>query len=67
MSTLGEHPHFAPPDGVLRRLTLTVLAWLAAGAVVVQALPTVLTPLPLDRLATGAPPVVARTPVEGRS
>jgi hypothetical protein len=49
---------------VLGRLTITVLAWLAAGAIVVALVPTFLTPLPLARLMPPAPHLVARTPVE---
>ena len=64
MSNPRATPHTASPDGVLGRLTITVLAWLAAGAVVAAELPTFLTPLPLAQLVPPAPHVVARTPVE---
>lgn len=62
MTTPREPPRFASPDRGLRRLTVAVLAWLMAGAVVAQSLPTVLTPLPLEWLAPEPAPVIARTP-----
>ncbi len=74
MSNPNASPHNASPQspvtgGVLGRLTITVLAWLAAGVVVASSLPTILTPLPVARLLPPAPHVVARTPVtlEGHS
>jgi hypothetical protein len=62
MSNPRELPQFASPAGVLGRLTVAAAAWFCAGAVVATALPTVLTPLPLERLMPPAPVVVARTP-----
>ena len=63
MSNPRATPHTASPDGVLGRLTITVLAWLAAGVVVASSLPTILTPLPVALLLPPAPHVVARTPI----
>jgi hypothetical protein len=69
MSNPNATPHTASPQspvtgGVLGRLTITVLAWLAAGAIVAALVPAFLTPLPLARLTPAAPHVIARTPVE---
>ena len=69
MSNPNATPHTASPQrpgagGVLGRLTIVTLAWLAAGAIVAAMLPVFLTPLPLAQLTPPAPHVVARTPVE---
>ena len=58
-----ELPHLASPAGALGRLTTVATAWATAGALLASALPTVLTPLPMERLIPREPVVVARTPV----
>jgi hypothetical protein len=71
MSNPNATPHTASPQsqftgGVLGRLTITILAWLAGGAIVVTSLPAILTPLPMARLLPPPPHVIARTPAEVR-
>jgi hypothetical protein len=62
-----ELPPLAFPDGALGRLTLAAVAYAAAAAVIAASVPTILTPLPLQRLLPPAPHVVARTlPTEAR-
>ena len=68
MSNPNATPHTASPQSpetgnMLGRLTIGLLAWLAAGVVVASSLPTILTPLPVARLLPPAPHVVARTPI----
>ena len=67
MSNPNATPHTASPQspvtgGVLGRLTITALAWLAAGAVVATSLPAILPPLPVGHLLPPPPHVIARTP-----
>ena len=57
-----ELPPLASPDGALGRLTLAAVAYAAAAAVIATSVPTVLTPLPLQRLLPPQPHVIARTP-----